>query len=106
MELNSFLQQLQKRAVEKMLEGELDARLGYEKHQNTDNSNSSNGHSTQAIKDSFGEAEIKVARVRDDSFKPIFVPTKRKNMAEGVENVIISMYAKEMSNQDIEEQVR
>lgn len=31
---------------------------------------------------------------------------KRKSMAEGVENVIISMYAKGMSNLDIEEQIR
>ncbi|RZS96373.1 IS256 family transposase [Cecembia calidifontis] len=104
-ELNSFLQQLQKRAVEKMLEGELDAHLGYEKHQNSDNPNSRNGHSSKTIKNSFGEAEIRVPRDRDGSFEPALVP-KRKSMAEGVENVIISMYAKGMSNQDIEEQIR
>lgn len=104
-ELNSFLQQLQKRAVEKMLEGELDAHLGYEKHQTSDNPNSRNGHSSKTIKNSFGEAEIKVPRDRDGSFEPALVP-KRKSMAEGVENVIISMYAKGMSNQDIEEQIR
>jgi putative transposase len=104
-ELNSFLQQLQKRAVEKMLEGELDAHLGYEKHQISDNPNSRNGHSSKTIKNSFGEAEIKVPRDRDGSFEPALVP-KRKSMAEGVENVIISMYAKGMSNQDIEEQIR
>jgi putative transposase len=104
-ELNSFLQQLQKRAVEKMLEGELDAHLGYEKHQVSDNPNSRNGHSSKTIKNSFGEAEIKVPRDRDGSFDPALVP-KRKSMAEGVENVIISMYAKGMSNQDIEEQIR
>lgn len=104
-ELNSFLQQLQKRAVEKMLEGELDAHLGYEKHQNSDNPNSRNGYSTKTIKNGFGEAEINVPRDRDGSFEPALVP-KRKSMAEGVENVIISMYAKGMSNQDIEEQIR
>lgn len=104
-ELNSFLQQLQKRAVEKMLEGELDAHLGYEKHQISDNPNSRNGHSSKTIKNSFGEAEIKVPRDRNGSFEPALVP-KRKSMAEGVENVIISMYAKGMSNQDIEEQIR
>ena len=32
--------------------------------------------------------------------------TKRKGMVEGIESVIISMYAKGMSNQDIEEQIR
>lgn len=103
-ELNSFLQQLQKRAIEKMLEGELDAHLGYGKHQNSDNSNSRNGYSTKTIKNTYGEAEIKVPRDREGSFEPALVP-KRKSMAEGVENVIISMYAKGMSNQDIEEQI-
>jgi len=104
-ELNSFLQQLQKRAVEKMLEGELDAHLGYEKHQGSDNPNSRNGYSTKTIKNALGQSQINVPRDRDGSFEPTLVP-KRKSMAEGVENVIISMYAKGMSNHDIEEQIR
>jgi transposase-like protein len=32
-ELTSFFHSLRKRAIEEMLEGELDAHLGYEKHQ-------------------------------------------------------------------------
>jgi len=31
-ELTGFLKQLQKRGIEKMLEGELDSHLGYSKH--------------------------------------------------------------------------
>jgi transposase-like protein len=104
-ELNDFLQQLQKRAVEKMLEAELDGHLGYDKNQKSTASNSRNGYSNKTLKNSFGEASINVPRDRDGSFEPILVP-KRKGMAEGVENVIISMYAKGMSNQDIEEQIR
>ena len=42
-ELNSFLKQLQKRGIEKMLEGELDDHLGYDKSQKSDNSNICNG---------------------------------------------------------------
>ena len=104
-ELNDFLQQLQKRAVEKMLEAELDAHLGYDKNQKTSRSNSRNGYSNKKLKNSFGEASINVPRDREGSFEPVLVP-KRKGMAEGIENVIISMYAKGMSNQDIEEQIR
>lgn len=104
-ELNDFLQQLQKRAVEKMLEAELDGHLGYDKNQKTISSNTRNGYSDKKLKNSFGEASIKVPRDRDGSFEPVLVP-KRKGMAEGVENVIISMYAKGMSNHDIEEQIR
>ena len=44
-------------------------------------------------------------RDRDSSFNPMIVP-KRKNIIDGIENVIISLYAKGMSNSDIEEQMR
>ena len=104
-ELTSFLKSVQKRGVEKILEGELDAHLDYEKHQKSDNPNSRNGYSTKKIKTSLGETEIKVPRDRKSSFNPMLVP-KRKNLVDGLENVIISLYAKGMSNSDIEEQIR
>ncbi|GGF50704.1 IS256 family transposase [Echinicola rosea] len=104
-ELQTFLGELQKRAVERMLEGELDSHLGYRKNEQSDNPNSRNGHTSKKIKSSFGESHINVPRDRDGSFEPALVP-KRKSMAEGVENVIISMYAKGMSNHDIGEQIR
>jgi transposase-like protein len=104
-ELYSFLAQIQKRGVEQILEGELDSHLGYDKHQASDGSNARNGHSKKKIKNQFGVAEIQVPRDRDSTFTPALVP-KRKNMAQGVENIIISLYAKGMSVSDIEEQIR
>lgn len=47
---------------------------------------------------------FQVPRDRDASFNPLIVP-KRQNMLDGLENVIISLYAKGMSNSDIEEQI-
>ena len=104
-EFNNFFSELHKRGLEAMLEGELDAHLGYSKHAKSDGPNARNGHGTKTIKTSLGEAQIKVPRDRDSSFNPMIVP-KRKNMIDGVENVIISFYAKGMSNSDIEEQMR
>jgi len=104
-DLYGFLAQLQKRGIEKMLEGELDAHLGYDKHEKTTKPNARNGFSSKKIKTSFGESEIQVPRDREASFNPIIVP-KRQNMLDGLENVIISLYAKGMSNRDIEEQIR
>ena len=49
-ELHSFLAKLQKRGIEKMLEGELDAHLGYDKHDKTDGTNARNGFSTKKVK--------------------------------------------------------
>jgi putative transposase len=104
-ELNAFLKQIQKRGIEKMLEGELDGHLGYSKSQKSDNTNSRNGYSDKKVRTSFGESSIQVPRDRDASFNPMIVP-KRGNMVDGIENVIVSLYAKGMSNSDIEEQIR
>lgn len=104
-ELHSFLAQLQKRGIEKMLEGELDAHLGYNKHDKTGGPNARNGFSTKKIKTSYGESEIQVPRDRDASFNPMLIP-KRQSMVDGLENVIVSLYAKGMTVSDIEEQIR
>lgn len=87
-----------------MLEGELDDHLGYDKHAKSDQSNARNGYGSKTIKTDFGEARIDVPRDRDGSFEPVIVP-KRKSMAEGVESLVVSLYAKGMSNADIEEQL-
>ncbi|MDT0678834.1 IS256 family transposase, partial [Autumnicola musiva] len=104
-ELNGFLKDLQKRGIEKMLEGELDGHLGYDKNRKSDNSNTRNGFGQKKVRTSFGESQIQVPRDRNASFNPMIVP-KRGNMVDGIENVIVSLYAKGMSNSDIEEQIR
>jgi putative transposase len=104
-ELTSFFHVLRKRAIEEMLEGELDAHLGYEKHQTSENRNSRNGHTTKTVKSENGQTEIKVPRDRDSSFQPMLIK-KRESFIDGIENIIISMYAKGMSTNDIEEHIR
>ena len=104
-ELNSFLKELQKRGVEQLLEGEMDAHLGYSKHQSSESDNARNGHAKKTIKTSYGESEIAVPRDRDATYSPMIVP-KRRSIVDGIENVIVSLYAKGMSNSDIEEQIR
>jgi putative transposase len=103
--LNDFLGQLQKRGIEKMLEGELDSHLGYEKHRPSEHDNARNGYGKKKIRTSYGESEIRVPRDRDASFNPMIVP-KRESMVDGIEEVIVSLYAKGMSVADIEDQIR
>lgn len=104
-ELTDFLKQLQKRGIEKMLEGELDAHLSYPKHGKAPSKNKRNGTTNKKIKTIFGESSISVPRDREASFNPMLVP-KRKNMVDGIENVIVSLYAKGMSVSDIESQIQ
>jgi putative transposase len=106
-EFMSFMDQIYKRGVEKMLEGELDAHLGYQKHDkiNKNTSNSRNGFTEKSVKTEHGELAIKVPRDRDSSFEPQILP-KRSKISEGIEKLVISLYAKGMSNSDIEEQIK
>ncbi|BAV95085.1 transposase [Ichthyobacterium seriolicida] len=104
-DLMSFLKDIQRRGIEKILEGELDSHLDYSKYEQSKNTNFRNGYSTKNVRTSLGESKIKVPRDRDSSFNPMLIP-KRKNMAEGLENIIISFYFKGMSNSDIEDQIQ
>lgn len=103
-DFGDFVDKLYKRGIEKMLEGELDEHLGYEKNEQSPSLNARNGYSSKIIKTEHGKAEIKVPRDRDASFEPIIVP-KRSQLSQGIENLIISLYAKGMSNADIEAQL-
>lgn len=103
-EFGDFMSQLYKRGIEQMLEGELDSHLGYVKHQSSDSENARNGHSKKTIKTEHGKTEIKVPRDRKSTFDPLLIP-KRSQLSKGIESLIISLYAKGMSNSDIEEQL-
>ena len=103
-QLNDFLKTLQKRGIEKLLEGEFNNHLGYDKHQKSPTDNARNGTTEKTIRSSFGQSKILVPRDREGSFNPMIVP-KRKNIVDGLENIIVSLYAKGMSASDIERQI-
>jgi len=103
-ELTTFLEDLHKRGVEKILEGELDAHLDYEKHQKRNDTNARNGYTSKKLKTTLGETTIQVPRDRESSFNPMLIK-KRQSTTEGLENIIISLYAKGMSTSDIEQQI-
>ena len=105
-DFTSFMDTLYKRGLEKMLEGELDAHLGYDKHDyaNKTTTNSRNGYGSKTIKTEHGNLDLKVPRDRESSFEPQLIP-KRSNISTGIEKLIISLYSKGMSNADIEQQL-
>jgi putative transposase len=101
------MEDLYVRGTEKMLESEMDHHLGYEKHapEGRNTGNSRNGKASKTIKSKYGAVGIEVSRDRAATFEPIVVP-KRSSLAEGIEELVISLYAKGMSTRDIEEQLR
>lgn len=103
-DFTGFMDALFKRGVEELLDGELDAHLGYEKHSPSLGVNARNGKQTKTIKTTKGSYCIDVPRDREGSFEPHLVP-KRKRMIDQIEDVVVSFYAKGMSTADISQQV-
>lgn len=103
-DVHQLLKALFKGTLETMLEAEMDEHLGYEKHNNRGDlsGNSRNGYNTKKIQSELGETELRVPRDRNGEFAPKVI-TKGQTKTEGLEEAIIAMYAKGMSNRDIEE---
>lgn len=91
---------------EAMLQGEMNSHLGYESndHGAKATSNRRNGYINKEIKTSAGELEIKVPRDRDGSFEPRIVPKRKKDVSE-IEEKVLAMYARGMSQRDIAETI-
>ena len=88
---------------EAMLQGEMDTHLGYKNNDHSkekETTNRRNGYIDKTIKTSYGEIDIKAPRDRDGTFNPVTVP-KRTSDVSGVEDKVISMYARGMSDRDI-----
>jgi putative transposase len=106
-DVQTLLKSLFKDTVETMFEAEMEEHLGYEKHSVLGNNsgNSRNGYGKKTIKTELGETEISVPRDRNGTFEPQVIE-KRQTKSDDLENRIIAMYAKGMSNRDIEDHLR
>ena len=90
--------------IQEMLESEMDEHLGYQEYERSDNPDSRNGRKTKKIRGSFGETEIEVPQDRDGSFEPKVVKKRQKDIS-GIEQKIISLYAKGMTTRQISETI-
>ncbi|WP_100012365.1 IS256 family transposase [Lentibacillus sediminis] len=87
---------------ETMLKGEMNHHLGYESNDKNekDTKNRRNGYGNKTVKTSSGEVGIEVPRDRDGSFDPKLIPKRQKDVS-AIEDKVISMYARGMSQRDI-----
>lgn len=104
-DVESLYSQLLQRMINRSLEAEMDAHLGYGKHdKNTTSdarSNTRNGKQRKTVKGDFGELEIETPRDRDSSFEPQLVKKRQIRLA-GMEDKILTLYAKGLTTRDIE----
>lgn len=100
-----LLKTLTKRLVERALESEMEEHLGYNKYDRTDSANSRNGVSQKNLITDNGVITIDVPRDREAEFEPVIVP-KRQIRVDGLDQKILSLYAKGMSLSDIKQQIQ
>jgi transposase-like protein len=106
-DFNSFMREVSKEVVETLLDGELTDHLGYEKHDQKTKStdNARNGFTPKTVKSKFGEIDLDVPRDRKSDFEPQIVKKRQKDIS-GLEEKIISMYAKGMTTRDIQAHIK
>jgi putative transposase len=87
---------------ETMLKGEIRSHLGYENNEKTEKptENRRNGYANKTVKTAYGSIHVKVPRDRDASFEPKLIPKHQRDIS-GIEEKVLSMYAKGMSQRDI-----
>jgi len=90
-----------KEVIQTSTQEELTSHLGYDKHQESTNSNYRNGFNDKTIKSKYGNIDVSIPRDREGSFEPQLVK-KREILLDGSEDLIISLYTKGMSVRDIQ----
>lgn len=101
-EAQNMLKDLLGDTLQELLEAELEDELGYSKYDyaSKETDNHRNGYSKKNVISSMGEIELDVPRDRKGEFEPQIVK-KRQTDISGIEDQVLSMYAKGMTTRDI-----
>jgi transposase-like protein len=100
-----LLKQLSKCILERALEAEMQSHLGYDRYERNTSENARNGSFKKNLTTENGQLELEVPRDRKGSFEPVIVK-KKQTRIEGLDDKIISLYAKGMSVSDIKIQMQ
>ena len=92
---------------EAMLQGEMSSHLGYSNNERgeKETTNRRNGYTKKTLKTTAGDVPIEVPRDREGTFEPAVVP-KRKRDVSDIQDKVLSMYAKGMSQRDIADTIK
>ncbi len=98
----SMLGELVRAVLERALESELTAHLGYDRGgRGGAGGNARNGNIAKTVQTGVGPVPLQVPRDRAGSFEPVLVPKRAGRVAGGLDDMVISLYAHGMSNRDI-----
>lgn len=102
---DGLIKQLSKRILEKALQVEMDDHLGYSRYNRSELENARNGAFQKTLITNNGTIELDVPRDRNGDFEPAIVK-KKQNRIAGLDQKIVSLYAKGMSLSDIKTQLQ
>ena len=102
-DVDTLYSQLLQRLINRSLEAEMTAHLGYEPGENgtEKRTNTRNGKTKKTVKGTFGDLEIETPRDRDGCFEPQLIKKRQIRLA-GMEDKILTLYSKGMTTRDIE----
>lgn len=90
--------------IKSMMESEMDEHLGYGSYERSDTDNYRNGTKRKTVRSNYGEFQIDVPQDRQSSFEPKVVKKRQKDIS-GIDQQIISMYARGLTTRQISEQI-
>jgi transposase-like protein len=96
-----------KQGIEEMLQGEMDAHLGYPKHttQGYNSGNSRNGSFPKTVTtENVGGVVLNIPRDRNGEFEPQIIP-KGETISAKIQEAILGMYSRGMTTSDVRKQV-
>lgn len=101
------LRDMMKETLQTMLENELTEQLGYDKYEYSDDqkTNYRNGYSKKTVHSTNGDIELNIPRDRNGEFEPVIVEKGSKDISN-IEEKIIRMYARGISNREIYNQMK
>lgn len=93
--------------MQELLEAEMDASIGYTKNNKSDvtSENKRNGYSPKTVKSQYGEFQVDIPRDRAGEFEPKIIPKYQRDIS-GIEEKVISLYARGMTTRDIHDQLQ
>lgn len=104
-DLNQIMRDFMGPIIQKMLEAEMETKIGYQKNERTDGDNYRNGYYPErTVNTDYGQMDVRVPRDRNNEIESDLLPKYARNI-NGFEEKVIKMYGLGMSDKQIQEQI-
>lgn len=104
-DLNQIMRDFMGPIIQKMLEAEMETKIGYQKNERSDVENYRNGYYPErTINTDYGQMDVRVPRDRNNEIESDLLPKYSRNI-NGFEEKVIKMYGLGMSDKQIQEEI-